>query len=94
MAMLGGIVLLGAIFGSLLGCRRGSNLIDSPSEQGDYPTGMNYQEHVRMLQERYRKHRVMLTVGGALAGGPAPPSLCSWRLRFCGVDFFKKCVPS
>jgi hypothetical protein len=58
--------------GGTWGWWKGTRDLDSPPDRNDVPFGMRRREFARRLHKRYRRRRLVLTVGGAVgavAGG-------------------------
>jgi hypothetical protein len=66
--IIGTLLVLFSLAGGGWGWWRGTRDLASPPDRYDRPIGVGRREHERHIQRRYRTRRILLTVGGVLAG--------------------------
>ena len=65
------LVVLFAAAGGGWGWWKGSRDLANPPDRYDRPIGVGRREHERRIQKRYRRRRILFTVGGTLGVGLA-----------------------
>lgn len=63
---IGTLLVLFFAAGGAWGWWRGSRDLKSPPERNDCPAGTSRRDFARRLHKRYKRRRILLTVGGAV----------------------------
>ncbi len=66
--IIGTLLVLFSVAGGSWGWWKGTRDLASPPDRYDRPIGVGRREHERRIEKRYRLRRILLTVGGILAG--------------------------
>ena len=64
--LVGTALVLFALLGGGWGWWKGSKDLANPPGRYDRPMGVGRREHERRIQKRYRRRRIIMTVGGVL----------------------------
>lgn len=64
--LVGTILVLFALLGGSWGWWKGSKDLANPPGRYDRPIGVGRREYERQIQKRYRRRRILLTVGGTV----------------------------
>ena len=67
--LIGTLLVLFAVAGGIWGWWKGTRDLAKPPDRLDRPIGIGRREFDRRLVRRYRRRRILLTIGGTLAGG-------------------------
>ena len=66
--IIGTLLVLFSLAGGVYGWWKGTRDLASPPDRYDRPIGVGRREYERRIQTKYRRRRVLLTVGGFVAG--------------------------
>ena len=63
------LLVLFFVAGGVWGWWKGTRDLANPPNRLDRPIGVSRREFERQLQKRYRRRRILLTIGGSLGAG-------------------------